>query len=171
MVKTQLKEKAAAKGCELQFCREIPKEKQNSLWYGGEVVTILKDGYKFHLYANGDVIGELYRSKGIIGPVSLLFYIKDKSNMGDFGIELAQYISTDEELGVLTDATSDGQLKKDGFIYKLSLTDNNWWEVFITKPDGSYHDFLYELESNKLSDAIIEVIDSIPDLIKEIKED
>lgn len=31
MVKTQLKEKAAAKGCELQFCCEVSEEKQNSL--------------------------------------------------------------------------------------------------------------------------------------------
>lgn len=168
MVKTQLKEKAAAKGCELQFHCEVSEEKQNSLWYGGEVVTILKDGYKFHLHANGDVIGSLYRSKGIIGPVSLLFYIKDKSNMGDFGMELSQYISSDEELNVLTDALSDGQLKKDGFIYKLELSNNNWWEVFVTSPDGKWHDLMCDLGSDKLADAIIEVIASIPELIKDI---
>lgn len=166
--KSMLIEKTAAKGCELQFYREISEEKQNSLWYGGEVVTILKDGYKFHLHANGDVIGELYRSKGIIGPVSLLFYIKDKSNMGDFGIELAQYISTDEDLNVLTDALSDGQLKKDGFIYKLELSNNNWWEVFVTTPDGKWHDLMCDLSSDKLFDAIFEVIDSIPELKKDI---
>lgn len=168
MVKTQLKEKAAAKGCELQFHCEVSEEKQNSLWYGGEVVTILKDGYKFHLHANGDVIGSLYRSKGIIGPVSLLFYIKDKSNMGDFGMELSHYISTDKELNVLTDALSDGQLKKDGFIYKLELSNNNWWEVFVTSPDGKWHDLMCDLGSDKLADAIIEVIASIPELIKDI---
>lgn len=163
MVKTQLKEKAAAKGCELQFCCEVSKEKQNSLWYGGEVVTILKDGYKFHLHANGDVIGKLYRSKSIVGTASLLFYVKDKNNMGNFGAELARYISSDEELDVLFDFL----LTKDGFVYDLEMTDSNCWEVFITKPDGISFAPMLEIGSDKLSDAIFEVIDSIPDLVKE----
>lgn len=161
--KSMLIEKTAAKGCELQFYREISKEKQNSLWYGGEVVTILKDEYKFHLHANGDVIGKLYRSKSIVGTASLLFYVKDKNNMGNFGAELARYISSDEELDVLFDFL----LTKDGFVYDLEMTDSNCWEVFITKPDGISFAPMLEIGSDKISDAIFEVIDSIPDLVKE----
>ena len=164
----KLIEKATAKGCELQFCCEVSKEKQKSLWYGGEVVTILKDGYKFHLHANGDVIGKLYRSKSIVGTASLLFYVKDKNNVGNFGAELARYISSDEELDVLFDAYGGSLLHKDGFVYDLEMTDSNCWEVFITKPDGISFAPMLEIGSDKLSEAIFEVIDSIPELIKGI---
>lgn len=98
----------------------------------------------------------------------MLFYVKDKNNMGNFGAELARYISSDEELDVLFDAYGGSFLHKNGFVYDLEMTDSNCWEVFITKPNGNSFAPMFELGSDKLSDAIFEVIDSIPELIKDI---
>lgn len=155
-------------GCKVSFEQRVYSDKQNSLWYGGEVITLHKEGFKFHIDANGDVRGWLWRCKEGESPTQV-FYIKDKHRGGDFGKEMSTYIDNDKELYKLCD--TDGELKKGAYTYTLELDNNNWWEVFVTTPDGKWHDLMYALESGEIKDAVIEMLDCIPELKKYLEQE
>ena len=60
---------------EIKYLQEVNKDKQHSLWYGGNVVEITYDkNIKFIIAALGDVIGFIYKKEG-----ESIVKIKDKS--------------------------------------------------------------------------------------------
>lgn len=166
---TRLTNQAQAEDCTLHFHRELYPDKQDCLWYGGNILTVMKDGYKYHLHAHGDVCATLYRRpKGSHDDGEIVLDVRDKNNEGVFGLELKSFIASDEELYKMTDSTTDGVLSKDGFEYVLQLENNNWWEVFVTSPDGKWHDLQWDLLSEKLEDTLTELLADIPYINEEV---
>lgn len=122
--------------------RNINKNKEDSLWYGGTILSFNVGPKRYELAACGIVDACLYeKPEGYQkdtgdafsfflndeeDELELLFDIKDKRNAGDFGFELEKYISNDEELMKLIDGEHDK--------YVLKFRNNNWWEI-ITYDD------------------------------------
>ena len=155
-------------GCTLTINdKNIKQTQQNSLWYGGEILTLKKDGYTCHIYALGNVIGSIYKIDAKGNIISELAYVKDKINLGNFGDELRNYIRNDDEL---QKAVQGFKRKNEKHGYKIELSNNNWWEVFVTSPDGVYHDLMWNLESDTIKDALTEVLDQLNELKKATEE-
>ena len=134
---------------------DLRKNQYSSLWYGGEIATIRYKGWKFELYACGDVRAVLSRKSD---PENELFYVKDKNNAGQLGEELQPYIETDKALY----AAINGQHRK----YRLELLNNNWYECFAIDPHGQFYDLMWALDSDHAIEAIAEIIDGMDEVIE-----
>ena len=78
---------------------------RNSLWYGGDVLTINYKGYDLTLCANGDVICDYQHSKD-----DSLIQVNDKSNHAIFLEQLKNAIPNDEALkNLLLEAASGSE--------------------------------------------------------------
>ena len=130
-------------------------KRQDSLWYGGAVAIISYRGWKFELYACGDVYAELYDRQ----ENRLLSYVKDKNNAGLLCGELLPHICSDKALRAAISGTHTK--------YTLSLHHNNWWEPFAYDPAGNFHDLMWCLDSDTLLDAIIETLAGMDEVIEE----
>ena len=130
--------------------------RQMSLWHGGDVVEIELPNKKLVISAAGDVYASLIdKADG-----TELFYVKGKCNRGEFGGELSSYIKNDDELNILLD---DEHPK-----YAIEMTNNNWWECFGLTNDGRFIDLMWALDADKISDAIVEVLDGYHDFIDDL---
>jgi len=140
---------------QITFHDKVFYKRQDSLWYGGCVATISYRGWKFELFACGDVYADLYdRQDGV-----LLFYVKDKNNAGLFAEELMPYMESDKALC----AARRGSHTR----YTLSMDHNNWWEGFAYDPAGQFHDLMWCLDSVSLFDAIVEILGEMDAVIAE----
>lgn len=130
--------------------------RQHSLWYGGDMVSIAYRGYRFIVSAVGDVIATLTRKSDNVE----LCDIRDKGNAGRFGQEITSYIKIDAELKQLL-ADNHPQ-------YQLDLTDNNWWECFCYDPQGQFHDLMLALDSDGIIDAVVETAVAMDSIIEDL---
>lgn len=133
-------------------------KRQGSLWFGGEVACISYCGWRFQLCAQGDVYADLFDLKAD----RLLAHIKDKNNAGQLGEVLLPYLKSDKALyaamkGVHTQ-------------YRLCVENNNWWEAFVTDPNGVFHDLMWCLNADNLLDGIVEIVESMDAVIEDIEK-
>lgn len=154
---TQPMERAWLSAPIIRINEDVTSEKQAHYWYGGEMATIEVAGYKFHIEAIGDVYAELFKSTPLVDEDlswdDLIETIKDKGNQGVFGEVIGHYIKDDEELMALI---NDNHPE-----YRLNLDYANWWECFVTDPQGDWHDLMWDLDSTSLNDAIAEVLEAL----------
>ena len=129
-------------------------KRQDSLWFGGTVAEIHYRGWRFELWANGDVYADLYE----LPNMRHFFHVKDKRNAGNLSGELRNYIHSDRALY----AAELGKHPK----YRLDLDYNNWWEGFAVTPDGEFIDMMWCLESDKILPAIAELFAAMDEIIK-----
>jgi hypothetical protein len=130
----------------------------NSLWYGGGVVNVRYKGYTYHIEAIGDV----YANLSSVCDDHHLCYIKDKNNNGNFGSEIIDYIRSDK---TLEDALGASPRR-----YRLYMENSNWWECFVTDPQGEFHDLMLNLDADKLFDAIADVLTNLDEIIKYMED-
>lgn len=66
------------------------------------------------------------------------------------------------------------KVKKLGGELEVDIIDtkhqNNWWECFLYLPDGRFIDMMMALESDWISEAILEVADSMDEILEYGKE-
>ena len=144
----------------VKVLEELRKNQYSSLWYGGEIASIYYKGWRFDIEACGDVYAYLFR-KG--DPDDQLLYVKDKNNAGRLGEELQQYIKTDKALY----AAINGKHSK----YELELGDNNWYECFVTDPQGEFHDLMWALDSDDALESVAEVIAGMDEVIADAEKE
>ena len=158
-LKQSLTKKNLHKNCVINFNGSISLKRMSSYWYGGNMADVIYKGYTFHIEAIGDVRAYLFSKHSD----KQLCYVKDKNNVGAFKHEMAPYFRSDKSL--------DKLLRSKHHLYDLEIEDNNWWECFVTDPQGKFHDIMWALDSDSLFDAIDEVLDSLDEMIQYIKED
>ena len=129
-------------------------KRQDSLWFGGEVVKIHYRGWCFSLWANGDVYADLYE----LPDMWHHFYVKDKRNAGNLAGELIRYIKSDRALY----AAMQGKHPR----YRLETDHNNWWEAFAISPKGEFIDLMWCLDSDKILPAIAEIVGGMDEIIE-----
>lgn len=145
----QLMNHVKRKGGVLEVLEFIDIEHQNNLWYGGNVAEIKYKGYRLVIAAVGDVKVEVAdENDNYVG------YVKDKNNAGIFYKEFRHFIRDDKHLVKL--------IANNHIIFE----NNNWWECFMYLPDGTFVDMMMALESDLLSEAILEVADSMDEIIE-----
>ena len=131
---------------------KIDDEHQDSLWYGGRIAEIKYKGYTFIVGAYGDVRATLLDENE-----NEIAYVRDKCNSGRFYEEMSPYIKSDVDLG---------RKEAEG---KLSLENNNWFEVLIDGADGEQYDLGWVTADFSYDSAIQEVLDNMDDVIKDIE--
>lgn len=145
----QLMNHVKRKGGVLEVLEFIDIEHQNNLWYGGNVAEIKYKGYRLVIAAVGDVKVEVAdENDNYVG------YVKDKNNAGIFYKEFRHFIRDDKHLVKLI---ADNH---------IIFENNNWWECFMYLPDGTFVDMMMALESDLLSEAILEVADSMDEILE-----
>lgn len=122
----------------------------SSLWYGGDVATILYRNYTFVIAAIGDV-----RTSLLDDNDEELVYVRDKGNNARFYDEMHYYIRNDRQL---TNLIRKG---------RLVFSNNNWWECYLELPTGEYVDLMWCLDADTIDDAVKEVTESMDDIIKQ----
>lgn len=135
---------------ETKIIQKIDDLHLSHYWYGGVCAEIKHKGYTATVEAVGDVYAEHIPSGR---------YVKDKNNAGRFYNEMNDCIKNDKELYKSID---NGD---------LDISNNNWWECYITDPNGNFHDIMWCLDANYLPDAIEEVKKSLDEMIAYIEED
>ena len=143
----------------IQFNDKISLKRMDSYWYGGNVADVIYNGYTFHIEAIGDVCASLLSNH----DDRQLCYVKDKNNAGVFRCEMQQYFRTDKVL--------DKLLRGEHHSYYLSIENNNWWECFLTDPQGNFHDLMWVLNDDDIFSAIDEVLENFDEIINSIKGD
>ena len=99
--------------------------------YGTAAIwSVSYKGYIFHIDAAGEVRAYLYLKKG----GKKLCYVKDKTNGGYFRPEMTPYFRSDKTLYKL--------IEGEHCLYDLSFHNTNWWECFVTDPQGKFHDIM-----------------------------
>ncbi len=144
---------------EIVFLQEIQPAKGDSLWYGGEIVSIMYEGYEFVISADGDVRGTLFRVK----DNSEVTDVRDKCSNGEFNEIMSPYIKNDAQLHTI--------LNHEDTEYDIVLDDNNWYELMYVDKNGQYKDLQCALDDSVIFDAIASAISMIPEFITEIKEE
>jgi len=129
----------------------IDKDHRDPLWYGGRLVEVKYKGYTFILGAYGDVRATLLLEGG--GDI----YVKDKYNAGRFYDEMHNFIKSDFELA---DFENKG---------KLTIDNNNWFEILIDGPDGKQHDLGWLCDSFDYEDAVDELLAGMDEVISDIE--
>jgi hypothetical protein len=137
---------------EIKIVDKIDDKHMAHYWYGGQCAVIKYKGYTFSIEAIGDIAWEYLKGE-------TYEYGKDKSNSGRFYEEMDYYLKDDDALY--------NALEND----ELVFGNNNWWECFVTDPEGNFHDIMWALDSVRLDDAIEEVKESLDEIIEQIKED
>ena len=147
----------------IRFTDRISLRRMDSLWYGGNVAEVRYNGYVFSIEAIGDIYAALYPAKyGSEDENRRLAYVKDKRNGGGFN-EMLPYLRSDK---ALRDASGEQPVK-----YCLEMEHGNWWECFITDPNGDEHDLMWDLGGNSIFDAIAETIAGMDEAIKNLEEE
>lgn len=123
----------------------IDGEHLSHYWYGGKCATIECDGYTAIISALGDIVFE-YKDE----------YFKDKNNKGELYFELNGCFNNDKELYTA--------IKNNEIIFH----NNNWWECSLIDENNEFHDLEWCLDSTSLFDAIAEVKNKLPDIIKNL---
>ena len=141
----------------IEFTEYIPPCRYHSLWHGGEIGIIHYKGWRFSIYACGDVYADLYDAKD---GGRHLEYVKDKGNRGLFGDAMRRYFPSDRQLVKV--------LANRHRRYCLELENNNWWECFVIDPDGGRHDMMWCLDAWALFPAVAEILSGMDFCIKEI---
>lgn len=131
----------------------IDNDHQSHYWYGGECARIEHNGYTAIIEANGDLYAE-YAPNG-----EYVTHVKDKSNSGYFYNEMNYYLKNDK---YLYKAIENGD---------LIIDDNNWWECFIVDRQGNFHDLMWVLDADTITEAIEEVKVGLDEMIKYIEEE
>lgn len=131
-------------------------DKQHFAWFGGDVLTIEYQGWKFTIAALGDV--KAWLTDNLDGHQ--VIYVKDKHNGGTLGSKIGAYISSDTEMTQLFNQTHPR--------YSLTREDNNWRECYLVDPEGNHHDLMWCLDADYLLDAVAEVIPEIDNTITQI---
>lgn len=145
----QLMNYVKRKGGVLEVLDFIDIEHQNNLWYGGNVAEIKYKGYRLVIASVGDVKVEVAdENDNYVG------YVKDKNNAGIFYSEFRSFIRNDRHLVKL--------IAENHIIFE----NNNWWECFMYLPDGTFVDMMMVLESDLILEAILEVADSMDEIIE-----
>ena len=151
---------------EIKYLQEVNKDKQHSLWYGGNVVEITYDkNIKFIIAALGDVIGFISNRAG-----ESIVKIKDKSNNSVFPEIVESYtnITNDDELMF---SLACGDLENYNNVdYSIKLDYSNWWELRVMV-NGKYYELGINLDSDYLDDAINEIKNISSEIVKYIEED
>lgn len=131
----------------------IDTKHQNNLWYGGDIAEIKYKNHRLVIAAVGDVRVEVAdENDNYVG------YVKDKNNAGIFYKEFRHFIRDDKHLvKLITDN-------------HIIFENNNWWECFLYLPDGRFVDMMMALESDWISEAILEVADSMDEILEYGKE-
>lgn len=149
LIMKQLMNHVKRKGGVLEVLDFIDIEHQNNLWYGGNVAEIKYKGYRLVIAAVGDVKVEVADEND-----NYEGYVKDKNNAGIFYSEFRSSIRNDRHLVKL--------IAENHIIFE----NNNWWECFMYLPDGTFVDMMMALESDLISEAILEVADSMDEIIE-----
>ena len=131
----------------------IDNDHQSHYWYGGEGARIEHNGYTAIIEANGDIYAE-YAPNG-----EYVTRVKDKSNSGSFYNEMNYYLKNDKDL---YEAIENGD---------LIIDNNNWWECFIVDRQGNFHDLMWALDADTITEAIEEVKAGFDEMIKYIEEE
>lgn len=132
---------------DFELAPSVEENKLLSEWYGGYVAEFKFEGHDFDIIAEGDVVANLYKNDEV------LVYVKDKINAGNFNEEMSNHISDDDKLRKFMTKHEDEAPKGK----HLELINSNWFSLETTHPDVEDT----SLESGKLDDAILEVIDLI----------
>jgi len=104
----------------INYLQNIDNDKQNCLWYGGDIVEfILEDNSKILVSAIGDVRLWLVDKE----TNEELVYVKDKNNGGQFYNAMFSYIKNDEELEQVINNKHDK--------YTMEFDNNNWRLVWF----------------------------------------
>ena len=144
----------------VKVLEDLRKNQYSSLWYGGEIASVCYKGWRFDIEACGDVCAYLYRK---VNSDDQILYVKDKNNAGRLGEELQQYIKTDKALY----AAINGKHSK----YELELGNNNWYECFVTDPQGEFYDLMWALDSDDALESIAEVIAGMDEVIADVEKE
>jgi hypothetical protein len=149
----------AGSGIEIEFNGEISLKRMSSFWYGGNMVSITYKGYDFHIDACGEIRASLFAKPND----KEVCECNDRSSAGLFKQNMAPYFRSDK---VLNESLNGGH-----HLYWLAIDNNNWWECFVTDPNGNFHDLMWALSHDSLFEAVAEVIGNLDEIIKNIKED
>ena len=121
----------------------IDKDHLDCTWYGGEVATILYEGYTITIGAYGDI-----PLNGIINREEI--YIKDKNNGGEVYHELGRKLN-DETLHELLNSEDENN--------QLCFENSNWFEVDLISPNGEWIDLCSA--DNVLDDNLLDCLMNI----------
>lgn len=146
-----LKAQALSHGAELTVDYFIDINHLYHYWYGGDVAKIKYKDYTFTISANGDVFASLIDENG-----EEIARVKDKGNHGVFYDRMRSIINNDEQLTAL--------IAQDRILFDF----NNWWECFITLPNGEFVDIMWDLDGYRIDEAIIEVLESMDQVIENL---
>lgn len=124
----------------------IMPQRQNSLWYGGGIATISYKGFEFSVEARGEIRAHLYDAV----TDDELVYIKDKSNNSVFYDKMRLYLKTDEDL---IRALNEKHEK-----YRLTIADNNWWEIFVSDKDKEWLPESWVGDGDDIFSVVIETL-------------
>ena len=130
-------------GVKIHISDIIDKDHLDCTWYGGEVATILYEGYTITIGAYGDI-----RLNGIINGEEI--YIKDKNNGGEVYHELGRK---------LNDETLHEHLNSEDENNYLCFENNNWFEVDLVSPNGEWIDLCSA--DNVLDDNLLDCLMNI----------
>ena len=144
---------------EIIFLQNIEHAKGDSLWYGGEVTSIMYDGYEFVISADGEVRATLFRVKDNSDVIS----VRDVHSNGEFNEVMSPYIKNDAQLHTI--------MQDEDEEYYLVLDDNNWYELMYVDKNGQYKDLGCALDDSFIFDAIASAVSMIPEFITRIKEE
>lgn len=131
----------------------IDSDHRNSMWYGGDVLTIEHKGVTVSLTANGDIAAAYVPGKTDTGRVS----VSDRNNKGLFATVMTDVVPNDESLLHLMGADPDAGQDS------LDVTANNWWEAFVHWPGQEPEATV--LDSTNYDEAVTELLDRIDDLV------
>ena len=110
----------------VRWLQNFTKDRQDSIWYGDDIVTIVVGRYHVTIGAYGDIRATINGN-----------YYVDKCNSGRF----AEYLA---EEGITNDAELS-QAKQNG---QIEFDNNNWFEAFVW--DDKEKDYV------EVGDAIID---------------
>lgn len=141
----------------IEFNDKISLKRMSSYWYGGNVADVIYKGYTFHVETAGDVRVCLFSKNG-----GEIHYVKDTNNAGVFKHEMFPYFRSDK---VLNQAAGNEHSK-----YELTVSNNNYWECFVTDPQGNFHDLMWVLDAGNVFEAVEETLENLSGIIKYIEE-
>ena len=110
----------------ITWTQELDKDRLDSIWYGGLMVSIKTDNYEADIYAIGEIRAYINGE-----------YYCDKSDGGKF----KEYL---EENNI----TNDKELRKAIDDDNIEFLNNNWFEVFVQTDDGDEFSEVVDLEPN-----------------------
>lgn len=130
----------------IKLIKELNPKIQGHYWYGDWVLTIEYKDALFYIGAIGEI--NITIEVGDKETIRVL----DKDDQGKFGLELIKYLRNDDDLMASLFEAHDE--------INLDIKNNNWWECNIGI-EGETYELDWVLNSFRISDAIIEVWNSL----------